>query len=108
MEIAGPLQVGIAESSSGMGHELHIDFRPEFRSLSVSERASVFRTYLAELSKGVRDAVEDDPDRAGMMLSQQVVEQLLPHIDSDERAMNDIIVVEVGQTQGISLTSMLN
>ena len=107
MEIAGPLDVGVAEFSSGMGHELHVDFRPEFRSVSVSDRVTVFRAYLADLASGVRDAAEDDSDRVGMMLIQQIVEQLLPHIESGETALNDTIDVEVGQTQGLSLTSLV-
>lgn len=107
MEITGPLTIGIAESSAGTGHEIHIDFKPDFRVLDIAHQGEVFKSYLDDLNRAIEARPDDDPNRSGMLLIHQISEQLLPHVENGDLALSDTIVVEVGQTQGVVLTDLL-
>lgn len=108
METKGPLTIGVAESSAGSGHEVHIDFKPEFRVLDLSEQGDRFRSYLRQLGREINNRPEADSNRNGMLLIQKISERLLPHIEFGDLDLNDTIVVEAGQTQGIDLTDLLS
>jgi hypothetical protein len=93
----------------GPGRELHIGFREEFRRLPLAAQGEAFRDYLAELNAAVYTLAEDDPDRPGILLIQQIAEQLLPHVEAGELSLGDTIVVEIGGgfQVGGSLTDLL-
>lgn len=96
MEIAGPLTIGFVDKLDGLGRELHIGFRDEFRRLPLTAQGEVFRAFLGDLGGAVYALDEDDPDRAGILLIQQIAEQLLPHVEAGELSLADTIVVEIG------------
>jgi len=108
MEIHGPLTIGIADAASGLGRELHIDFKPGFRERDLAGQGEQFRAYLGALSEYIVGTEEDDPNRAGMLLVQQIAEGLLPHVEAGDIALSDTIVVEVGGAPGVSLTDLLS
>lgn len=109
MEISGPLTIGLVEKLEGPGRELHIGFREEFRRLPLAAQGEAFRDYLAELNAAVYTLAEDDPNRPGILLIQQIAEQLLPHVEAGELSLGDTIVVEIGGgfAVGGSLTDLL-
>ena len=96
MEIAGPLTIVVVDKLDGLGRELHIGFRDEFRRLPLTAQGEAFRAFLGDLGGAVYALDEDDPDRAGILLIQQIAEQLLPHVEAGELSLADTIVVEIG------------
>lgn len=108
MEITGPLKIGVVETPGQGGWELHIDFRPEFRELSLRDQGTAFRTYLTELASGVAGLAPDDHNRQGMLLVQQIAEQLLPHVENGELALNETIVVEIAQAPVAALRDLID
>jgi hypothetical protein len=96
MEISGPLTIGLVDKLDGLGRELHVGFREEFRRLPLAAQGEEFRAYVADLSAAAFALEEDDPDRAGILLIQQIAEQLLPHVEAGELSLGDTIVVEIG------------
>jgi len=107
MDIEGPIKIGVLDREDGSGRELHINFRDEFRALDITARGEQFRAYLMSLQEGVQGLEERDPNRAGMLIVQQVCEQLLPHIAADEIPLSETLVVEIEQTPGVSLSDLL-
>lgn len=107
MDIEGPIKIGVLDREDGSGRELHISFRDEFRALDTAARGKQFSAYLASLQEGVQGLEETDPNRAGMLIVQQVCEQLLPHIVADEIPLSETLVVEIAQTPGVNLADLL-
>jgi len=96
MIIEGPFRLAVLESTDTPMHELHLDFTEAFRALPVEEQVAELRRYLAELHKAILEASEDSDDRAGMLVVQQVAEQLLPHIAAGEVPLTETVVVQIG------------
>lgn len=109
MLIQGPLKIGVLDDPGQPGRELHIDFTAEFQSLGQQAQAEAFGSYLAELEQGIVALPEDDPNRAGMLIVQQITEQLLSHVANGELELSDTIIVEMGRDYSSdSLMSLLN
>lgn len=106
MDINGPIKVGVVEPSPEGNYELHIDFREEFKAADLADQAGRFRAYLAELSAALKGDL-DARDAQGIMLVQQICEQLQPHIESGELALGETLVIEVQRTPGVNLTDLL-
>lgn len=96
MEISGPLTIGVVDKLDGLGRELHLGFGEEFRRLPLSRQGEEFRAYVSTLAGAAYALDEDDHDRPGILLMQQIAEQLLPHVEAGELSLADTIVVEVG------------
>jgi len=107
MEINGPLKIGVVETGGDNGWELHIDFRPDFRALPLAGQSEAFRTYLTELASGIAELAESDRNRQGMLMVQQIAEQLLPHVEQGDLALNETIVVEIAQAPVASLQDLI-
>jgi len=110
MLIEGPLKIGVVDRTDTPGRELHFSFTPEFRRLEPAAQGEEMRSYLAGLSEQIQSiADETDPNRQGMLIVLQVAEQLLPHIETGDMAMEETIVVEMGpESAGISVMDLLN
>lgn len=108
MLIEGPLKIGVLDDPAQPGRELHIDFSAEFQALNGQDQATAFARYLEELQRGVSTLPEEDPNRAGMLIVQQIAEQLLPHVSKGELELSDTIIVEMGRDYSSdSLMSLL-
>jgi len=110
MLIEGPLNISIAEPADGQGKILVIGFQPEFQALDLSEQSSRFRAYLGLLNGNIR-ALEasDERNRAGMLIVQQITEQLLPHIESGDLALEETMTVQIRQNeQAVAVTDLLS
>jgi hypothetical protein len=109
MLIEGPLKIGVLDQSDQPGRELHIDFTPEFQALAPANQVQTFAQYLNELDQGIASLPEDDPNRAGMLIVQQIVEQLSPHVANGDLELTETIIVEMGRDfSSDSLMSLLN
>jgi len=109
MLIEGPLKIGVIDRTDSPGRELHFTFTPGFRRLDALAQGEEMRDYLSRLAEQIQTiADETDPNRQGMLIVLQVAEQLLPHIETGEMAMEDVIVVEMGpEAAGISVMDLL-
>jgi len=106
MEINGPIKVGVVEPSPQGNYELHIDFVDEFKAADLSVQGEQFRAYLAELGAALKGDL-DGRDAQGVMLIQQICEQLKPHVEAGEIPLTETLVIEVQRTPGVNLTDLL-
>ena len=109
MLIEGPLKIGVLDDPEQPGRELHIDFTAEFQALEQQAQSAAIERYLVALQQGIAALSPDDPNRAGMLIVQQITEQLLPHVSSGDLELNETIIVEMGRDHSSdSLMSLLN
>jgi hypothetical protein len=109
MLIEGPLKIGVLDDPEQPGRELHIDFTQEFQSLEQIGQTQAFSQYLQTLQKNIDAFEEADPNRAGMLIVQQIAEQLMPHLASGDLEITETIIVEMGRDHSSdSLMSLLN
>ena len=106
MDINGPIKVGVVEPSPEGNYELHIDFTDDFKAAELVAQGETFRSYLAELG-AVLKADIDGRDAQGVLLIQQICEQLQPHVDAGEIPLSETLVIEVQRTPGVNLTDLL-
>jgi hypothetical protein len=109
MLIEGPIRVSVAETADGQGWVLVLAFKPEFQALDIAAQAEEFRDYLAGLNADIAGiTAEDDPNRPGMLIIQQIVEQLMPHIAAGELELSESIIIQIQQnSQLVALTDLL-
>ncbi|MEJ2609760.1 MAG: transcriptional regulator [Candidatus Thiodiazotropha sp.] len=109
MLIEGPLKIGVLDDPGQPGRELHVDFTSEFQALGQEGQAATFSDYLKTLQNNITKLSEADPNRAGMLIVQQVAEQLLPHLASGDLELSETIIVEMGRDYASdSLMGLLN
>lgn len=106
MDISGPLKVGVVEPSPQGSYELHINFTEEFKGADLAAQGEQFRAYLAALDAALRGGL-DERNAQGVLLVQQICEQLRPHIESGDVALGETLVIEVQRTPGVNLVDLL-
>jgi len=107
MDINGPLKVGVVEPSPQGNYELHINFTDAFKAADLASQGEQFRAYLGELATALNGEL-DPRDAQGVLLVQQICEQLQPHIEAGEIALGETLVIEVQRTPGVNLVDLLN
>ncbi|MES9981449.1 MAG: transcriptional regulator, partial [Candidatus Thiodiazotropha sp. 6PLUC5] len=86
-----------------------VDFTSEFQALGSEGQTNTFSDYLQTLQKSIVDLPESDPNRAGMLIVQQIAEQLMPHLATGDLELSETIIVEMGRDHASnSLMSLLN
>ncbi len=95
MLIDGPFKLGIIDNEQSASRELHLDFTPAFRALDVADRAVALQAYIDDLQREIVQVREDNADRQGMLMVQQIAEQLLPYITADEIPLNETVTIEI-------------
>lgn len=108
MDIEGPIKVGVVEPTPDGSYELHITFTDDFKRAELSAQGAAFRQYLADLDKALQQGGLDDRNAQGVLLIQQICEQLKPHIEGGELALGEALVIEVQRTPGVNLVDLLN
>lgn len=109
MLIEGPLKIGVLDDPEQPGRELHLSFTPEFQALGLTGQSDSFANYILLLGRNIATLPEGDPNRAGMLIVQQVAEQLLPHLQSGDLETSETIIVEMGRDYASdSLMGLLN
>ena len=106
MDINGPIKVGVVEPSPEGNYELHINFTDDFRAAELAAQGEAFRAYLAELGAALKGDL-DGRDAQGVMLVQQICEQLQPHVEAGEIPLSETLVIEVKRTPGVNLADLL-
>ena len=108
MDITGPLKIGVVEPSPEGNYELHITFTDAFRTADLTQQGEQFRAYLADLGAALSAGALDERNAQGVMLVQQICEQLRPHIEAGEIALGETLVIEVQRTPGVNLADLFN
>ncbi|MET0068214.1 MAG: transcriptional regulator [Candidatus Thiodiazotropha sp.] len=109
MLIEGPLKIGVLDDPQQPGRELHLDFTSEFQSMGQEDQTESFKQYLNTLEQYIQMLPDEDPNRAGMLIVQQISEQLLPHLVNGELELSETIIVEMGRDYtSDSLMGLLN
>ena len=85
-----------------------MNFTDDFKSADLERQGQIFAAYLAELAQEINAREADDANRAGMLIVQQIGEQLLSHIQAGEIALEETMIVEIGREQAFSLTDLIN
>ena len=94
MLIDGPLNISVIDTETGE-RELHLKFTAEFKALKLNQQCDSFHEFLHYLKSEIDILEESDPNHHGMLTIQQIAEQLLPHIESNEIPLEDAIVVNI-------------
>ena len=108
VEIQGPIKIGVLNDPETAGWELQMNFTDDFKSADLEQQGQIFAAYLADLAREINGGDADDANRAGMLIVQQIGEQLLPHIQAGEIALEETMIVEIGREQAFSLTDLIN
>jgi hypothetical protein len=108
MVIEGPIRVGVVEPTPQGDYELHIDFTDDFKAANLPQQAERFRSYLNDLGVALAQGALDDRNAQGVMLVQQICEQLRPHIEAGDVALGETLVIQVQRTPGVNLADLLN
>lgn len=108
MDIQGPVKVGVVEPSADGNYELHIDFTEDFKAMGLAGQGEAMRDYLDVLATALDEPEQTLRDRQGMLLMQQICEQLAEPVRIGDLALNETLVVEVQRTPGVNLADLLN
>lgn len=96
MQIDGPLKFSVATTGdTAAGYELFLDFTDTFQKMDLEAQAAEFRNYLNYLGELVVSSDLDEHNRQGMLMAQQIAEQLLPHVENGDLALNETINIHV-------------
>jgi len=106
MEIQGPFTIAVNDNSETGLRELHLGFKPAFQNQPLDERIQATSDYLDSLQKDI-SAESDANNQQGMMTILQIVQQLLPHLKSDEIPLEETIIVEIGPNQSSPFDELL-
>jgi hypothetical protein len=108
MDIEGPLNFSVAAGEGASGYELFLDFKQDFQSLPLMAQGDGFRSYLDSLSVLLADSSLEERTRQGMLIVQQIAEQLLPHVESGDLALNETINIHIrADSPEVSLVDLL-
>lgn len=107
MDIQGPLKIHVFPDESGSAWQLLLSFTPEFQAMDIAAQGASFADYVAELASEVGRREEQDANRQGMLIVLQIAEQLLPHIQSGDLAVEESIIIQVAREQAVSITDLL-
>ncbi len=94
MLIEGPLNISVVDTDTGE-RELHLKFSAEFKALKLNQQCDSFHEFIHYLKTEIDILEESDPNRHGMLTIQQIAEQMLPHIESNEIPLEDAIIVNI-------------
>ncbi len=108
MDIEGPFKISVLDDPNQSGWELHLDFSTAFRALEQDRQGEQFAEYLRTLGNAISERDDSDKDFSGMLIVQQIAEQLHPHIVSGEIPLSETLVIEIAQQQGISIQDLMS
>ncbi len=107
MELSEPFTLSIQNPKPNL-RELHIDFTPAFRELSIDERLENLRVYVQALIQQ-SESLQDPDAQRGVIMMIEIVEQILPHVQSDSLPLEQTLIVEMGEGgEGSSLNELLS
>ncbi len=107
-EITGPLRIAVVDDPASAGWQLLVNFTDDFKAASLEEQGRRFADYQRELMEGIARLPEGDRNRDGMAIVLQLVNEMLPYVREGQIALEETIVVQIAQSQAVSITDFLN
>ncbi|HBE93447.1 MAG TPA: hypothetical protein DDW55_13370 [Gammaproteobacteria bacterium] len=107
MDIKGIITLEFAEKEDGIGSEIHLGFTDVFRMQSVEQQKNMLDNYLASLGSAIKIEM-DDRERQGMLMIQQIMEQLYPHIIAGEMDLDEVLIIEVQPNAQMNFNKQMN
>lgn len=98
VEIQGPFTIAVNDNSETGLRELHLGFKPGFQQQQLDDRITTVKDYLSELQKSISSET-DANNQQGMLTISQIVQELQPHLESDDIPLEETIVIEIGPIQ---------
>ena len=109
MDINGPLKISVIDTTAEKpGWELLIQFRDDFKAADLDTQGRLFEDYIQELKHNIDSLPPGDRNRDGMAIVYQLCSQILPYIKEGQIALEETLMVEIGQSQATSITDFLN
>jgi len=108
MEIDGPLKIGVIDPPDTPGWELRVDFTDEFKGADLERQGRLFAEYIQRLEEGIERLPPGDRNRDGMAIVLQLCRELMPYIQEGQIALEETIAVQIGKSQAVSLTDLLD
>ncbi len=108
MEINGPLKIAVVDDPETQGWELVVSFTDEFKHQDLATQGHTFEAYVRELLDNINTLPEGDRNRDGMAIVYQLCSQILPYIKEGQIALEETMIVQIGQSQAVSITDFLN
>lgn len=106
MEIQGPFTIAINDNSETGLRELHLGFKPAFQQQALQDRLTAVKDYLAELQTDIQTET-DANNQQGMITIAQIVQELLPHLETDDIPLEETIIIEIGPSQSSPFDDLL-
>ena len=106
MEIQGPFTISVSDNSETGLRELHLGFKPAVQQQALKERLLGVKKYLSQLHQDISTET-DTNNQQGMLTISQIVEQLLPHLESDDIPLEETIIIEIGPSQSSPFDDLL-
>jgi hypothetical protein len=108
MDISGPLKIGVIDTPDTPGWELQVSFTDEFKQADLADQGRIFQDYVRELVTNINSLPEGDRNRDGMAIVYQICSEMLPYIKEGQIALEETMMVEIGQSQAVSITDFLH
>jgi hypothetical protein len=110
MLIEGPIKFTVNQGDSNQGYELYLSFELSFQQQPLGQQADSFRHYLMTLNEALSgDVTLDERNRQGILMVQQIVEQLLPHVEVGELDLAETINIHIRpDSPQVSIIDLLN
>ncbi len=106
MQTLAPFSVSVHDPKPNL-RELHLSFTSEFQQMPVEQRLESMRAYVEVLIDQAK-SLQDQNSQRGVVTLIEIIEQLLPHIQSESLPLHETLVVEMGDAaEGSSLEELL-
>jgi len=107
-EIDGPLRIAVVNEPDSPGWQLLVTFTEAFKAAPLEAQGAQFEAYRRRLMEDIARLPEGDRNRDGMAIVLQLVNEMLPYIQEGQIALEETIVVQIGQAQALSITDFLD
>lgn len=90
----GPVTFKTTDMADGEGKEITLGFTEQFRSKGLDEQKRLIESYMLEISEGLKQET-DEREKQGLVIIQNIMVQLYPHIVSGELDLDEELIIDV-------------
>lgn len=106
MSVSPPFDIAVHDPKPTL-RELHFSFSQTFQEMDIDQRLEALRAYIESLITQTK-SLQDENAQRGMITVIQIVEELLPHIQSNNLPLHETLIVELGEDAvGSTLNDLL-
>ncbi len=90
----GPVTLKTTDKADGEGKEITLGFTEQFRSKGLDEQKRLIDSYMLEIAEGLKQET-DEREKQGLVIIQNIMMQLYPHIVSGDVDLDNELVIDV-------------